>query len=326
MSDQAVRRIGAVAEATLVDAAWAQWTVLTAAALRADRRRAWTVVDPEALILASLAVGDRERRLDDMVASWATDAAHLMSMQRMRTLASRFPPAVRERIGLFTGSAVAAGDKRWKRLNAAPVANEYAPRIKPTGDLRLTEGPALTLRLRAGFGVNAKADVLSVLIGFAGAAADLKVIAAATAYTERAVRTATEEMTLAGFIHEIEGRPSSFYAEPEAWAQVLQTYRSDLHGAEPEPDLPRWRFWAAVFSFLARVLEWVDAAESEGWSAYVAGSRARDILEAHRRPLHQAQVRLPTGPPGSGGEFLYDFEDLLGRVAAWTKDGLYGAA
>ncbi|MGH7502504.1 MAG: hypothetical protein ACREL7_12195 [Longimicrobiales bacterium] len=88
----------------------------------------------------------------------------------------------------------------------------------------LVEGPALTLRLRAGFGVNAKADLLSVLLGFAGEAADLKVIVVATGYTERAIRTATDEMTLAGFIHEIEGRPSSFYTHPGTWAHVLQTH------------------------------------------------------------------------------------------------------
>ena len=325
MSNETVRRIRAVAEATLIDTAWAQWTVLTAAALRADRRRAWTIVDPEALVLVSLAVGDRERRLDDMVASWGTDAAHLMSMQRMRTLASRFPAAVRERIGLFTEPAIVGGDKRWKRLEAAPPANAYSPRSKPIGELGLVEGPALTLRLRAGFGVNAKADVLSLLIGFAGAAADLKVIAAATAYTERAVRTATEEMTLAGFIHEIEGRPSSFYAEPEAWGRVLRTPRKDRKATGAASALPKWRFWAAVYAFLARVAEWADAAEREGWSAYVTSSRARDMVDGHRRQLRQAQVRLPSAPPAHGTEFLDDFEHLVRRIGTWANEGLYGS-
>jgi hypothetical protein len=133
-------------------------------------------------------------------------------------------------------------------------------------------------------------------------------------------------MTLAGFIHEIESRPSSFDAEPAAWAQVLQTYGADVRGAESGPGRPRWRFWAAVFSFLARVLEWSDAAESEGWSAYLASRRARDVLDAHRPQRYQAQVRLPSFAPSRGAEFLHDFEELVGRVAAWTKDGLYGPA
>lgn len=41
------------------------------------------------------------------------------------------------------------------------------------------------------------------------AAADLNVLTAATGYSDPAIRTATEEMVLAGLIREIEGRPSS---------------------------------------------------------------------------------------------------------------------
>lgn len=101
MSNEAVRNIRELAERTLLEASWAQWAVLTSAAIPADRRRAWTIVDPEALILGSLTVGHRERRLDDMVASWARSAAHLMSMHRMRAIGAGFPASVRERLGVF---------------------------------------------------------------------------------------------------------------------------------------------------------------------------------------------------------------------------------
>jgi hypothetical protein len=286
----------------------------------------WTIVDPEALVLASLAVGHRERRLDDMVASLAADRADLMSMLRMRSLASRFPLAVQGRLGTFAQPAIAGGDRRWKRLAVAVPPDDYTPRSKPLGELRLLEGPALTLRLRAGFGVNAKADLLSLLLSLAGRAADLKVIAAATAYTERAVRNATDEMTLAGFIHEIEGRPSSFYAEPGAWVRVLQNHRAAGEVPQMESFLPPWRFWPAVFVFLANVIEWAGASESEGWSAYVASSRARDILAVHQQRLRQAEVSLPSLVQTRGAEFLQDFERVVRRVETWTDEGLFGSA
>lgn len=326
MSNETVRRIRAGAENTLIEATWAQWTALTAAAIPAGPRLAWTIVDPEALVLASLAVGHRERRLDDLVASLAADLAHLMSMHRMRSLASRFPLAVQRRVGTFAEPAIAGGDRRWRRLAVVLPADEYTPRGKPLGELRLLEGPALTLRLRAGFGVNAKADLLSLLLGLAGTTADLKVIAAATAYTERALRTATDEMTLAGFIHEIEGRPSSFYAEPGAWARVLHNYRAEGEASQTEPVLPAWRFWSAVFVFLAHVIDWADASEREGWSAYVASSRARDILADHKKRLRQAEVRRPSSGPARGAEFLQDFEKVVRRVEMWTDEGLFGSA
>jgi len=321
MSNEAVRRIREAAEGTIVEATWAQWSALTGAAVRVGRKPVWTIVDPEALVLASFAVGHVERRLEDMVASWARGAAYLMSMQRMRTLASRFPEPVEGHLVDFARAAIAGGDKRWKRLASTQAASEYTARVKPMGRLRLTEGPALTLRLRAGFGVNAKADILSLLLGLAGAAADLKVIAAASAYTERAVRTATEEMTLAGFILEIEGRPSSFYAETRAWGHVLQRHR--LPSQEPAPAVPRWRSWAAVFAFLAGVIEWANRVQDEGWSAYVSSSRARDLVENHGRQLRQAQLDVPFPVSARGPEYLLDFEDLVLQVQRWTNDGLY---
>jgi hypothetical protein len=324
MSNSAARRIRDLAEGALVEASWAQWAVLTTAAIPTDLRRAWTIVDPEALILSSLTMGHRERRLDDMVAAWASQAAHLMSMHRLRALAGGFPATASQRLNIFVASAAPGGDKRWARLVRDESDADYVPRVKQLGELRITEGPSLTVRLRAGFGVNAKADLLSLLIGFGGAPADLKVIAAATAYTERAVRTATQEMTLAGFIHEIEGRPSSFYADPAAWASLLQS--RPLAGGNPGEGsrLPPWRFWAAVFEFLAQVIEWSKKQERDGWSVYVAGSRARDLLEAHTRKLRQAQVRLPPLAEITGKDFLPTFEDVVRGVAKWTHWGLYG--
>lgn len=324
MSNVAASRIRELAEGTLIKASWAQWAVLTAAATTADRRRAWTIVDPEALILASLAVGHRERRLDDMVASWASEAAHLMSMHRMRALAKGFPNAVTQRLTIFIAPATSGGDKRWKRLATGEYSAEHVPRVKRLGELRLIEGPALTVRLRAGFGVNAKADLLSLLVGFGGAPADLKVIAAATTYTERAVRSATEEMRLAGFIHEIKGRPSSFYADPTAWAILLQSRRMDGGRRSDDASLPPWRFWAAVFGFLAQVIEWSVTQERNGWSLYVAGSRARDLLEMHTRKLRQAEVWLPPLAETSGEHFLAAFEEVVREIAVWTDVGLYG--
>jgi hypothetical protein len=323
MSNDAVHNIRELAEGTLLEASWAQWAVLSAAAIPAHSRRAWTIVDPEALVLASLTVGHRERRLDDMVASWAGTAAHLMSMHRMRAIAAGFPGSVRDRLGVFTTPATTAGDKRWRRLETGGHTPEYTPRVKDLGDLRLFEGPALTVRLRAGFGVNAKADLLSLLIGFGGAAAGLKVIAAATAYTERAIRTATEEMTLAGFIHEIEGRPSSFYADPTAWAEVLQSRRLDGRERRGGSSLPSWRFWSAAFAFLAQVIDWSLEQESKAWTGYVAGSRARDLVEAQARRLRQARIDLPSTTPGAGEDFLDVFGEVVQRVAKWTTEGLY---
>jgi hypothetical protein len=319
MSRESVRRIGDLAETVLVDATWAQWSVLTTTATAAVKEHVWTIVDPEALVLASYAVVHRERRLTDILNAWGEGAAYLMSMQRMLTLAKPYPEAVTKRLRDFARSALAGGDRRWQRLADAD-ASETSARKKELGKLRLIEGPALTLRLRAGFGVSAKADVLSLLLGLGGVARDLKAIAEATAYTPRAIRTAAEEMTLAGFIHEIEGRPSAFYADTRSWAQLLQTHRAN--GAQSTP-FPRWRYWSAIFLFLAGVIDWAETSERKKSTDYVVTSRAHDLFESHSRLLKQAQVDLPAAIPG--GTDLQGFEQLIQSIDAWVKDALYAS-
>lgn len=322
MSETNVSRAQLVAESAVIDACWAQWTTLTAMASPARNRGVWTIVDPEALLLSSLAFGPRELRLEDMVAAWARTGSFLVSKPRLKNIASLFPPDIGERIGDFARYAADAGDTSWKRLASASAGDEYIPREKPLSPLKLTEGPTLLLRLRAGFGVNAKADLMALLLGLRGAAADLKVITAAVGYTERSVRTATAEMVLAGFVREIPGRPSSFYVEPRPWAAALQSYRIDP--PENRPALPPWHYWATGFSFLTAVDYWGRRAEEEGWSAYVASSRARDVYERYQRPLAQTGISLPPAESVAGTTFLDVFSTAVDRVDEWIRERLYG--
>jgi hypothetical protein len=322
MSGDVARSIGTLAGDTAVEAAWAQWGVLTAAAVPVERRRVWTIVDPEALVLLSLAARSRERRLDDLLAGWARAGSALLSVQRLRTVAKTFPTPVREQVGDFARYAAEAGDPRW-RSHAARVGERSGPepRRKDPGPLRVVEGPALMLRLRAGFGVGAKADLLAFLLGLGGASAGLKAITVATGYSDRAMRTAAEEMALARFIHEVQGPPSAYRADPAAWARVLEIHRLAAR-AEPEPSIPPWSFWSVAFAFLAAVVEWAGAAEREAWSDYVASSRARDLVESHRRRLGYLHLDLAADDV-RGAAYLDTFHDLVERVAAWTEGRLY---
>jgi hypothetical protein len=318
MSEPIVSETRRIAAEAAIDAAWAHWTALTSLATPAGGRRPWTIIDPEALILVSLAFGDREARLTDLVAAWAGTGSFLISKPRFKSIAALFPPEVEARVGDFARYAAEAGDTSWRRLATSAETSGSAPREKETGPLRLVEGPSLVLRLRAGFGVNAKADILALLLGLDGAAADLNVLTAATGYSDPAVRTATDEMVLAGLIREIEGRPSSFYVDPEPWARVLQSYRLEPRGGAPA--IPPWHYWAALFPFLTAVDRWGRAAQDAGWSDYVASSRARDLYEGHRRPLVRAGIEAI--PPGDtrGTDFLDAFHALVAGIREWIQD------
>ena len=318
VSDAIIRRIREQALRTGMAVAWAQWSTLATVAVPAGPR-ARSMVDPEALVLLSLALRGRQRRLDDLVAGWARAAPALLSVQRLIHLSESFPAGVAEGIGAFARAAADAGDRRW-RTHAAEAEAEAArvPR-KAIGAPRLAEAPALLLRLRAGFGVGARADVLAFLLAQRGAEAPVSAIAGATGYSGSGVRTAAEEMVLAGFAKRVEAAPTAYCADHRAWAGVLQLR---VTSSAKGPEVPPWRYWATVFAFLAGVDAWAAEAEEAEWSAYVASSRARDLVEDHARSLRIAKLRLPDPREPGGAAFLEDLERGMKHVHDWCLENL----
>jgi hypothetical protein len=310
------RSIGAAAAEAAVAAAWAQWSALGSAASPRRETIGSSIVDPEALILASVAFAPHERRLPDVAAGWAIEGAKLLSIRRLRRLISAYPSADQERAG-FAVKALEGGAREGK--TAPRLTADAEVRSKPAGPLRLQTGPALMLRMRAAFGVGVKADVVTVLLGSAGQPMSLRELAAAAGYTSRAVRIAAEEIELAGLAEQIPGQPVEYRVHPEAWVQLLGPRRLDRDG-HADPVIPAWRAWSVVYPFLAQVTAWAGEAEASGWSDYVASSRARDLVEQHRPALLRAGVRDVPKQGGRGAEFLDDFREVVQRVARWTEE------
>jgi len=124
---------------------------------------------------------------------------------------------------------------------------------------------------------------------------------------------------LAGFASRAEGAPAAFSADPRAWAGVLRL-RSALSSRGPE--VPPWRFWSAVFAFLAEVETWSAEAEAGEGSAYVASSLARDLVADHAVPLRRAKLRLPDPRAPGGVAFLEDLEQGMQHVHTWCLEHL----
>lgn len=316
MPNSAIRRIRDQALRTGSDVARAQWGAIASIAVPAGPR-AKAMVDPEALVLLSLAL--REPRLDSLLAGWARGAAPLLSVQRIHTLAEVFPPGVREGLAGFAREAADAGDRRWRAHAADAAPGERATRRRAPIAPRLPEAPALMLRLRAAFGVGSKADLLAFLLSLRGAEAPVSAIAGAAAYSPRALRSSAEELVAAGFVKRVEGSPLVYCADHRAWSTLLHLRNP---GGARGPEVPAWRYWAAVFAFLAEVLAWAAEAEAEEWSAYVASSRARDLVQDHTAPLRAARLRLPDPHEPGGAAFLEDLERGLAHVHAWCLEHL----
>ena len=319
MSASIVHKIATQVRETAADTAWAQWSVLTSAAVDARARHPWSTVDPEALVLVSLAIRRHERRLNDIVMGIARSGTRLLSVQRMSTVVETYSATAQKGFHEFSWAAAEAGDQRWAPHAERPAPEEQPVRPKRVGPLRLMDGPGLMLRLRTGLGVGIRADVLAYLLGMHGAAVPLKVIALATGYTARGIRKAAEEMAVGGFVQQTDDSPVAFSADHRAWASVLGLNESR---SGSRAGVPPWRYWSLVYGFMVAVDEWGASAEGANWSDYVASSRARDLVQDHAPRLKLARIDLPDPALATGAAYLEDFARAVARLPAWCQKNL----
>lgn len=324
MSDARVRRISECAREASVDAAWRQWARLGASALHDAAAEAQAIVDPEALLLGALYLEPVERRLGDFAYWWAEVGSTLLSVQRTKTLLKRFPPATKTRLGGFARRAVAAGDKRWRRYAAddpeAETKQDAPGRPGKGADHpRLRSSPALVLRLRAGFGVSAKADVLAYLLGIDERAASVQETADATAYSRATVGGVLSDMARAGFIRETGHRSARYVAAVRPWAPLLEFESRDA-GANGLVRAPAWRYWSDLFAFLAQTARWAE--DADGTSDYLLSSRARDLYEEHQPAFENNRIDVPRPDAYRGAAYLDGFEKTVDALAQWMSDHL----
>lgn len=288
----------------LVHAAWAQWAALGLPA--GNVRPARSIVDPEALVLASLWLRRHEPRLEKLLRIWAgSGGVRLLSTQRIKNLVTAFPDDVATALGAFAVDAVTVGkDSRWRGF--AGTATRKKPKGWKDGETStaVPDAPgALMLRLRLGLGVGIKADVLAFLIGGLGARHTVRDVTLALGYQGRAVRRALEELAAARFIESVPTGAVSYRANERKWMSFF-----DLVGREPG-----WWYWQQLYAFGADLDE--TARTGAALSPYVQGSRARDVMERHRQLtvlLHLPAVELERY---AGQEYLGAFQETLDWIA-----------
>lgn len=328
MSTELLDEIRQAALGAGVDACWHQWAGVGApvATERAGRVAAGSIIDPEALILHTLAMADHERRLRDLVAWWARVGPRHLSVVRMETVAERFPEEVRAGVGHFAFLAHEAGDRSWKRLSNRPswhgaVREKGGP--KPT----LTNPPALMLRLRAGFGVGIKSDLLAVLIGFRGRRIPVRTLVQATGYTEPPLRDAARDMVRAGFLRRTGERPVRHYVDPAPWMPLLLGSHASLASGESRARraLPGWHFWPDVFSFLCATVSETRRLKERHATDYVTASSLRDLFDDHRQAFERNEIPVPDVSGPLGERFVEVFRTMVLDLAGWIGEAIRGS-
>lgn len=276
---------------TTANVLWRQWKGLGA---MTNAREAQAIVDPEALLFASLALTDVEPRLNEIVRSWIWENAESISIQRLKNLRREFPGP--DALGTIAQLAVESGDIRWKKL--LPAGSHGTVQGRPKGrtiTTRLQATAALMVRIRAGFGHGARADLLTYLIGLSNVRGDswasVASIARALSYTVTNIRQAADEMALAGFIDQLPGASGGRGATARMFRVRTGMWQALLGGGTP-----RWHDWKETFRFALEFDRIVRAAPANSITDYVIWSQFRDLLEKYPEALpsdNPALERLP---------------------------------
>lgn len=307
-----ISEISRLVQETAVEVAWRQWAALGAGTLTSPDSRARSIIDPEALLLLSLVVQASERRLADFVAWWAQVGSTLVSVQRTKTMLTRFPATASTELKAFARLAADAGDKRWKRHAADGEPPWGERRLKGADEPRLRAASTLMVRLRAGFGVNAKADALSFLLGREGGAATVQEIARAVGYSTVAVRNALKDMVLARLVHEAPGHPARYFVHVEPWGMLLDLVPADT--------VPSWTYWYPLHAFLANSYVLFKRESLEERSPYLLSSSARDLVDQFTVAFANNRIPLPNAMTYSGAEYLDGCLQIMNALKTWIEE------
>jgi len=300
--------VRSVAESA-IQSAWVQWRSLGSRI--AAPRPARSMVDPEALVLVSLALRDHERRLWDVLASWAASGSSLLSVQRIKNLTPAYPKRTAVHLAEFARMALMeGGDQRWRRLAGTGSAPRPRKVDLRSPDSRSWDSAALMVRLRLGIGVGLQADVLAFLLAQQGAWASARALTEATGYSVYAIRRAADKMAGARLIESTRAKPVEYRADGRAWKAILGL----------EDDVAPWRYWHQAYAFAANLSALAEERALEAPTPYLLASCLRDLTEKHQDALRLNRIQSPEVRQSTGEEYVAAFERVLVALAAWMRD------
>jgi hypothetical protein len=187
---------------SLTELAWRQWTALGVTGWTDEAREP---VDPEALIVFTARLGDADVRMRDAATDWCV--AHgeaFVNETRLRSVIRELggdDPAV----STFLATVAAAAGPAWSAGTAEPRAylgrgKAHLPHLNGAG--------RLLLRLRAIYGVGARAEVIAALVG-RSAPVPVTDLVRITRYTRPMVDRTLASLSLASLLRLVDGQRKS---------------------------------------------------------------------------------------------------------------------
>jgi hypothetical protein len=322
----------------LLDFAWRQWAQVGVSAIVTGADK-WAV-DPEALILFTVGIGRRDPRLFDEMLDWMAFNHELLSMQRLRNLARRFPvPAdlvaavtawTRQDAPLNLPASHQGDPGRAREPVFSPDVLAFVSQPDPVfaerGFMRPPAGrtgkshepnPAfpvnLSFRLRHLFGPGGRSETMRVLLTCSDGPLDAARIADEAGFAKRNISDVLTSLTASGVIRAAwAGNERRYTGHRERWALFL--------GLTGPADLPSFVSWIHLLPAALEISQWLDAKTDSAESEYLIASQARSLMNRLSRDLEAADVDTQHPQPAHGAAYLPVFVEttnaLLARLGA----------
>jgi len=253
----------------LTELVWSLWTELGVAGVQ--RRHARHAIDPESLIIITADLGDMDPRLRDESMDWCIRYDSFISEVRLRNLLRAQDEATRNAFGEYAATINANGSARW------PVPSGTEPlSFTPSGKslVDFSRPAVLRLRMRALFGVGARAELLTAFLGEPAASKSASELTA-VGYAKRNVAQILSELHSAGLLQAtpIQNRIHYRLTRADALRKL----------AEPLPDY--FLDWSTLLSF---------ATAARHLAMRPVGTSRRVLAVAVNQLLRQFEPTLPS--------------------------------
>ena len=282
----------------LLDRAWVQWIAL---GVDAVGERDDDVIDPEALVALTAELGDADARLRDVSTDWCVAYGRYINGARLKQVTRELgTPA--EAIGEYVATVATAGGPAW------PMATKPRPDYAKRGKARLDSARSrsrLRIRLRAAFGVNARADVLAALLVAPQNGLSVADLARKARFSKPNVAFAVDALVLAGLL---EARTVG-----NERRLVLTKPGEILPGLRPpiaQPD------WVARFGVALEVLRFD---RQDGMSPSVRAIEARRVVEGLRTRI-LSEGLPPPNLDAFGDDFASAFDQWVVELVGCLRN------
>lgn len=262
-----------------------------------------TVVDPEALIAATAELARDEDRILGVALDWCVAYGDAVNSSRLRRIARAMDATAA--LASFAVVVGASGGPKWSEGTwASPTAASLRGKVV----VRDLSAPArLVWRLRSAFGVNARADILALLLSWpAGTEMRIAEIARRTGFSKRNAALAIESMALAGVVEADRKGNSDHVALP-----VDSPLRAFLPRAVAAPDwTSRWIVAIEMLRLAERLADAPDGA------VVVEARLGAESLVPRLRDAGLPRPDLTV----RGSAFTGSFDAWVGALAAVLSD------